>query len=138
MAKSSNRIRMPDSFRVNQPTLSKKTWMGSLQQRTAEPALPLPATSGGQHCWPSAHWTSPQLRSAWQADTRHADRRVPVVAHAVLPPAGRRGIMSGPPGTRGRVSRASCAVTCRKKKRPMRCVTVRLPFCPAVLSSCAS
>uniref|UniRef100_A0A3Q1GTZ3 Uncharacterized protein n=1 Tax=Acanthochromis polyacanthus TaxID=80966 RepID=A0A3Q1GTZ3_9TELE len=49
MAKSSSRIRIPDSFRVNQPTLSKKMWMGSLQQRTA--AL---------------------------AEMRHADKKVPV------------------------------------------------------------
>uniref|UniRef100_A0A8C6KXS1 Uncharacterized protein n=1 Tax=Nothobranchius furzeri TaxID=105023 RepID=A0A8C6KXS1_NOTFU len=90
MAKSSSRIRMPDSFRVNQPTLSKKTWMGSLQQRTAEVALPLPETVGGQHCWPSTHWTSPQLCRAWQAEIKHPDRKV-----LVVPPPSRRGVISG-------------------------------------------
>uniref|UniRef100_A0A7N6BCY1 Uncharacterized protein n=1 Tax=Anabas testudineus TaxID=64144 RepID=A0A7N6BCY1_ANATE len=59
MAKSSNRMRMPDSFRVNQPTLSKNMWMGSLQQPTVELALPFPVRLGGQHRWPSPHWPSP-------------------------------------------------------------------------------
>uniref|UniRef100_A0A8C7YCL0 Uncharacterized protein n=1 Tax=Oryzias sinensis TaxID=183150 RepID=A0A8C7YCL0_9TELE len=81
MAKSSNRIRMPDSFRVIQPTLSKNTWIGSLQQYSAEPPLE-PVRLDAQHCWLSPHWTSPQLRAASQADTKHADTKVRVV----LPP----------------------------------------------------
>uniref|UniRef100_A0A667Y3K9 Uncharacterized protein n=1 Tax=Myripristis murdjan TaxID=586833 RepID=A0A667Y3K9_9TELE len=67
MAKSSNRIKMPDSFRVTQPTLSMKMWMGSLQQRTAGLVLLFPLTMGGQHCWPSLHWTSPHCRAEWDS-----------------------------------------------------------------------
>ncbi|CAG6002087.1 unnamed protein product [Menidia menidia] len=123
MANSSSRIRMPDSLRVNQPTLSKKTWMGSLQQRTLELAFPEERV-GGQHCWPSTHWSSPQLRRAWQAEIRHADKKVPVV----LPPPSRRGFMSGsqppppptphpnlPPGCgAARCAPLRCAVPCAR------------------------
>lgn len=86
---------MPDSFRVNQPTLSKNAWIESWQQLTFELALPFPVTVGGQHCWLTPHWTSPQLWTAWQAEIRHADKNVPV--YAVLLPPGRRGIISGSP-----------------------------------------
>lgn len=55
---------MPDSFRVNQPTLSKNAWMESWQQLTFELALVFPVTVGGQQCWLTPHWTSPQLWAA--------------------------------------------------------------------------
>uniref|UniRef100_A0A3B5M9R9 Uncharacterized protein n=1 Tax=Xiphophorus couchianus TaxID=32473 RepID=A0A3B5M9R9_9TELE len=90
MAKSSSRIKMPDSFRVNQPTLSKKTWMGSLQQLSAEPELPFPGTGSRQHWWPSTHLTPPQLCRAWHAEMRQADKSLLVV----LPPPRRRGFIS--------------------------------------------
>lgn len=35
MAKSTSRMSSPESLRTNQPTLSRKAWSGSLQQRTA-------------------------------------------------------------------------------------------------------
>lgn len=118
---------MPDSFRVNQPTLSKNMWMGSLQQRTAGLALPFTVTMGGQHCCPSPHWTSPQLRRAWQAETKHADKRVPVVPHDVLPPPGTRGTISGSPGAESIVG-VSCACVAVTFKVRFRCQQACLPL----------
>uniref|UniRef100_A0A8C5FEG2 Uncharacterized protein n=1 Tax=Gadus morhua TaxID=8049 RepID=A0A8C5FEG2_GADMO len=104
MANSSSRIRIPDSLRVTQPTLSKKMWMGSLQQRTVVAlAFPVP---GGQHCCPSPQWTSAQLRRAWHTETRHNDRKVPVAGP----------IRSGVPP--GRLLSSSCApITCSSSSR---------------------
>uniref|UniRef100_A0A6I8RLN0 Uncharacterized protein n=1 Tax=Xenopus tropicalis TaxID=8364 RepID=A0A6I8RLN0_XENTR len=63
MANSTSRMRSPDSFLTNQPTLSRKVWKGSLQHlisvwltfpNTQQPSL-------------SPHSRSPQLQPAWDS-----------------------------------------------------------------------
>uniref|UniRef100_A0A8C5WAS9 Uncharacterized protein n=1 Tax=Leptobrachium leishanense TaxID=445787 RepID=A0A8C5WAS9_9ANUR len=82
MAKSTSRMRSPDSLRTNQPTLSRKVWKGSWQQRISV-WLTFPKT---QQPSLSPHRRSPQLQPAWQP--RGSSQHSSTAVTSSEPPAG--------------------------------------------------